>query len=84
MIQRNEMIFFLHFTYDGRTKMAEFFMNKEPHTDGTHTLHRNDCQELPAFETLEYLGSYSNVEAARVKADGLQFGVALCGSCLSH
>ncbi len=63
--------------------MAEFFMNKAPIADGTHYLHRNDCGALPAFDTLEYLGSYSNTEAARVKADGLQHGVTLCPSCLA-
>lgn len=64
--------------------MAEFFMNKEPLADGTHALHRNDCKALPALNTLEYLGSYSNAEAARVKADGLQFGVVFCSTCLQQ
>ena len=62
--------------------MAEFFVTNESHADAKHKVHNKLCEHLPAKDTLRYLGSYGNKEAAYTKAKGIYSIVEFCKSCI--
>jgi hypothetical protein len=66
-----------------RKKMAEFYVNLDLLSDATRPVHRADCAQLPATDTLLYLGSYASAEAAYDKATNRLEGVIFCPDCLS-
>lgn len=61
--------------------MAEFYVTKTPTDAAAHKLHRNDCKELPAVDSLLYLGSYATRDAAYKLAIGYYNQVEDCPSC---
>lgn len=63
--------------------MAEFFVERHPLADGSRSVHRTTCAQLPALETLQYLGSYASNEAALKLANGLYHGVGGCPACIA-
>ncbi len=62
--------------------MAEFYVVRNADTEGGRLVHRNSCAQLPASDSLHYLGSFSNREAAFSIANGLYHGVTYCPACL--
>ena len=64
--------------------MAEFFVDRHPLADGGRNVHRNTCSQLPAVETLQYLGSYASNQAALTLATGYYHGVSGCPACIAN
>ncbi len=66
--------------------MSEYYLVKNPDQEQNRIVHRDDCKELsatPAFDnSLKYLGSFGNKEAAFSKARGYYDGIILCPNCL--
>lgn len=62
--------------------MAEFYVDPNTNTEGSRLVHRNTCAQLPATDSLRYIGSYASREAAFSIAKGYYHGVAYCPACL--
>ncbi len=62
--------------------MAEFYVEKRPSETGEYIVHSATCASLPANEHMQYLGSYSNVNAPVNEASGRYSKVSTCPECL--
>jgi hypothetical protein len=62
--------------------MAEFYIEKTPNETGLHVVHSSTCASLPASESLQYLGAFSNANAPVNKAVDRYSKVSTCPSCL--
>jgi hypothetical protein len=67
-----------------RKVMAEFYVTLNESEDGSRTVHRNTCVQLPATDSLRYIGSYATGEAAHDIARGWYNTVAYCPACLGR
>ena len=48
--------------------MAEFYIEISPRENGDHIVHDASCGELPAKDTMQYLGSIASCASALKKA----------------
>ena len=48
--------------------MAEFYIETSARDNGDHVVHTSTCSQLPAKDTIYYLGSISNCASAVKKA----------------
>ncbi len=65
--------------------MAEFYISLETANEHSeHQIHRDSCSELPAKNTLKYLGSFASKEAAHSKSRSYFDQVSFCPSCLTQ
>lgn len=62
--------------------MAEFYIDKSGTSEDTHTVHKATCGELPAGDSLFYIGFYASAEAAVKIAEGYFHKVGTCKDCL--
>lgn len=63
--------------------MAEFYVETTPRENGEHVVHNATCGELPAKDSIQYLGAISNCASA-VKKAGERFkpvnGCPICAT----
>ncbi len=62
--------------------MAEFYIEKQPNATGEHIVHSSTCSSLPATESMQYLGAYSNANAPVNRAVDRYSKVSTCPTCL--
>jgi hypothetical protein len=62
--------------------MAEFYIEKNTTETGEHIVHSSTCASLPATETMQYLGAFSNANAPVNKALNRYVKVSTCLKCL--
>ena len=63
--------------------MAEFYIEKTANETGAHVVHSSTCTCLPAVETMQYLGAYSNAKAPVDQAMDRYVKVSTCSECLA-
>ena len=61
--------------------MAEFYIEKKPNETGENIVHSSTCASLPAIETMQYLGAFSNTNAPVNKAVDRFSKVSACPHC---
>jgi hypothetical protein len=62
--------------------MAEFYVEINAQSNGDHVVHTADCSLLPSKETMQYLGSISNIKSAVKKAsEVLRQQASGCSKC---
>ncbi len=44
--------------------MKDYYVNKNPQSNGDHEVHHEDCNYLPSVENRRYLGLFSNCSGA--------------------
>lgn len=64
--------------------MAEFYVTLNEGEQGSRVVHRNICAQLPAKDSLRYIGSYASREAAFDLARGYYNAVSYCPVCLQN
>ena len=62
--------------------MAEFYIEKKRNETGEHIVHSSTCSSLPATDSMEYLGAFSNAKAPVNKAVDRFSKVSTCSTCL--
>lgn len=62
--------------------MAEFYVEITTQSNGEHLVHKADCAQLPAKESLRYLGSIASSNSAVKKAAELFKPVSGCSHCV--
>ncbi|MBS98807.1 MAG: hypothetical protein CMI01_09035 [Oceanospirillaceae bacterium] len=62
--------------------MAKFYLNKEVQAEVGNQIHDSECDKLPARESLRYIGSYSNPQAAQQDVKMFHETVTFCPHCL--
>ena len=61
--------------------MAEFYVDKVATQGETHLVYNAASDQLPAMDTLFYIGSYASMEAAVTIAKGYYLYVDTCDNC---
>lgn len=61
--------------------MAEFCVTSTPVEHVGHQIHKTECKQVTDTTNMTYLGSFSSIISAFVKAKGLYEPVVYCSHC---
>lgn len=62
--------------------MAKFYLDLEAKNEVGNQIHESQCSHLPAKESLQYIGSYSNAQAAHYDVKMYHSLVTYCPDCV--
>jgi len=68
----------------GVKHMAKFYLDTQSQPEVGNQIHDSECSQLPAREQLQYIGSYSNPQAARTDVKMFHEKVSYCPHCLGQ
>lgn len=64
--------------------MHWYYVNKKAQTNGTHEVHRLGCRFLPKSKHRISIGSFNNVQEAKMEALKTYPTSKICSACLDY